>query len=40
MESVSLNFSKVHATYTGQEQTGGAGLSPFIKWDVSANAEF
>lgn len=40
MESVSLNFAKVFATYTGQEQTGAAGTSPYIKWDVSANSEF
>jgi type VI secretion system secreted protein Hcp len=40
MESISLNFAKVAATYTGQEQTGASGTSPDMKWDVTANAEF
>ncbi|HEY5289703.1 MAG TPA: type VI secretion system tube protein Hcp [Caulobacteraceae bacterium] len=36
-ENVTLNFSTVNVTYKEQLETGGAGASPTMGWDIAAN---
>lgn len=36
-EMVTLNFEKIHMTYTEQTATGAAGGKPEFKWDILKN---
>lgn len=39
-ENVTLNFSKVHVTYTPQKDDGTADAAIEAKWDIAANKTF
>lgn len=40
MDQVSINFSKIHVSYTGQRPDGAAGETVAAGWDVKANKSF
>jgi type VI secretion system secreted protein Hcp len=39
IENVTLNFGKFKKTYTVQTDTGTAGASPDVTWDIAQNSE-
>jgi len=39
-ENVTLNFAKVHFTYTPQTKEGGAGSKQEYKWNIQENATY
>jgi type VI secretion system secreted protein Hcp len=39
-ENVTLNFAKVHFTYTPQKKEGGKGTAQEYKWNIQENASY